>query len=107
MGQGELEVALRSRLAFGTLGAGLSGGVRGLPGLGGGVCVCAPREAGSEAGAHLPSPSRALALNLLHFSLRGANEQQIANNPKYLAVHMRVVAPVCVAGVLLLLEYDI
>ena len=56
------------------------------------------QEAGGEAGVRLPAPSRVLALNLLHFSLRDVDQQQIANNPKYLTVHVQVVAPVCAAG---------
>lgn len=65
------------------------------------------QEAGGEASVCLPAPSRVLALNLLHFSLRGMDQQQIANNPKYLTVHMQVVALVCAVVGLQPLEYDI
>lgn len=53
------------------------------------------QETGGKASVCFPASSRVLALNLLNFSLRGMDQHPTANNPKYLSVHMQVVALVC------------
>lgn len=107
LGQGEPEVALRYPVGFGASGAGNGRvvrwgcggkqapwrGVPGLPGFGG---LC--RGLVTKLASASPLLAEVLALNSLHFSLRDADQQQIANNPKYLTVHMQVVAPVCAAA---------
>lgn len=99
-------MAVRYHPGFGVTGVGKGWVVRGVVWgsglLRGGAWAAgfggALQEAGGEAGVCLLAPSRVLSLNLLRFSLGDMDHQQIANNPKYLAVRMQAVALVCAAG---------